>query len=271
MKEAIGKRKTYFDKGTVNRQLEVGDKVLCRIPGMTGKLEESWHGPYSVEARTGKVNYKVKVGKGKAKVLHINNLKRFYERSENILRLALVAEDWAEDEVVGTKLFGSCPDFDEREVVEGLRREFPEVFSDLPGRTDACQLVIDTGSAAPRGSHPYRIPNRLKEGVREEVEKLVELGIVVPSTSPWVSPVVPVPKEDGTVRVCVDYRKLNEVTTADPYYMTTLDEILEKVGESRVMSKLDLAKGFYQVEVEPQSLRSSVHLVNSSLLECHLD
>ena len=252
-KKASGKRKGYYDRGTVDRQLEKGDQVLCRIPGMIGKLKESWHGPYPVEARKSRVDYQVKVGKGRAKVLHVNNLKKYYPREEAVLRLALVAEDWSEDEVVGTRMFGSCPEFNEEEIVKGLRGEFPEVFSDLPGKTDACRLVIDTGAAAPRGSHPYRIPNKLKEGVRSEVEKLVELGIVVPSTSPWASPVVPVPKGDGTVRVCVDYRKLNEVTTADPYYMTTLEEILEKVGESKVMSKLDLAKGFYQVEVEPQS------------------
>ena len=81
-----------------------------------------------------------------------------------------------------------------------LKEEYPEVFSDLPGKTTACQMKIDTGEAAPRRSHPYRVPDRLKEGVRSEVNKLVELGIVVPSTSPWASPVVPVPKTDGTVR-----------------------------------------------------------------------
>ena len=254
-KEASGSRKEQYDKTTVNRTLEVGDQVLCRIPGMSKKLKESWHGPYVIEARKSRVDYLVNLGKGKGriKVLHINNLKRFYPRTEAVLRLALVAEDWAEDEAVGTKLHGNYEGFQEEEVVRRLKEEFPEVFSDLPGRTTACRLKIDTGSEVPRGSHPYRIPNKLKEGVREEVEKLVELGIVVPSTSPWASPVVPVPKKDGTVRVCIDYRKLNEVTIADPYYMTTLEEILEKVGESRVMTKLDLAKGFYQVEVEPQS------------------
>ena len=184
MKEASGKRKSQFDRGTVERQLEKGDKVLCRIPGIIGKLKEAWHGPYVVEEKMGRVSYKVKVGRGKAKTLHINNLKRYYEREESVLRLALVAEDWAEDEAVGTKMSGSHPEFKTEEVVEGLKGEFPEVFSDLPGRTDACRLEIDTGSAAPRGSHPYRIPDRLKEGVRNEVEKLVELGIVVPSTSP---------------------------------------------------------------------------------------
>ena len=254
-KEASGSRKLQYDKTTVNRTLEPGDKVMCRIPGMSKKLKESWHGPYVVEARKSRVDYLVNLGKGKGriKVLHINNLKRFFPREEAVLRLALVAEDWAEDEAVGTKLYGHYDGFNEEEVVGRLKEEYPEVFSDLPGRTTACQLKIETGEAAPKGSHPYRIPNKLKEGVRAELEKLVDLGIVVPSTSPWASPVVPVPKKDGTVRVCIDYRKLNEVTVADPYYMSTMEEILERVGESRIMSKLDLAKGFYQVEVEPQS------------------
>ena len=253
MLEAGGKRKVQFDRGTVDRHLEKGDKVLCRIPGCVGKLEESWHGPYVVEERVGIVNYKVKVGRGKSKLLHINNMKKFYEREERVLRLALVAEDWSEDECVERRLSGSYDGFEEKVVVSDLKIEFPEVFSDLPGKAKVGCFKIETGDAEPRRSHPYRVPDRLKEGVRSEVNKLVELGIVVPSTSPWASPVVPVPKKDGTVRVCVDYRKLNEVTTSDPYYMTCMDEILERVGGSKVISKLDLAKGFYQVEVDPLS------------------
>ena len=254
-KKASSDRKTLYDKSTVNRTLDEGDLVMCRIPGLIGKLEESWHGPYKVVSKKSRVDYLVDLGKGKGrlKVLHINNLKRYYPRVEEVLRLALVAEDWSEDEEVGTKLIGKFEGFNEQEVVEQLRGEFPEVFSDLPGRTTECKLNINTGDAAPRRSHPYRVPNKLKEGVRAEVEKLVDMGIVVPSTSPWASPVVPVPKGDGSVRVCIDYRKLNEVTTADPYYMSTMDEILERVGGSKIVSKIDLAKGFYQVEVEPAS------------------
>ena len=154
-KEASKKRKSQYDKGTVDRKLEVGDQVMCRVPGMTGKLMESWHGPYAVKARKSRVDYEVQVGKGRAKVLHVNNLKKFYPREEEVLRLALVAEDWAEDEVVGTRLFGSYEGFDEVEVVRMLKGEYPEVFSDLPGKTSACRLEIDTGTAAPRGSHPY--------------------------------------------------------------------------------------------------------------------
>ena len=254
-KKASGDRKSQYDKTTVRRSLEVGDQVLCRIPGVSKKLKEAWHGPYKVEARKSRVDYLVNLGKGKGRIktLHINNLKRYYPRVEEILRVALVAEDWADDDAVGTTLKGAFEGFDEEAVVSELRGDFPEVFSDLPGKATVCQLKIDTGDAVPRRSHPYRVPDKLKEGVREEVNKLVDLGIVVPSTSPWASPVVPVPKSDGTVRVCVDYRKLNQVTTADPYYMSTMDEILERVGSSKIISKIDLAKGFYQVEVEPES------------------
>ena len=101
---------------------------------------------------------------------------------------------------------------------------------------------------------PYRVPDKLKEGVKQEVEKLVELGVVVASTSPWASPIVPVPKQDGALRLCIDYRKLNSITQPDPYYMVTLDEILERVGGSKCVSKIDLCKGFYQIEVEEESV-----------------
>ena len=70
----------------------------------------------------------------------------------------------------------------------------------------------------------------------------------MPSRSPWTSPIVPIVKSDGSIRMCVDYRKLNNVTVPDPYYIPIIDEL--KVAESRFLSKLDMAKGFYQVELD---------------------
>ena len=58
-KEASGKRKENFDRKTVNRKLKEGDQVLCRIPGMSHKLQESWHGPYPVVEQKNRVDYKV--------------------------------------------------------------------------------------------------------------------------------------------------------------------------------------------------------------------
>ena len=72
---ASSERKKGFDRKAVNRQFKIGDLVLCRIPGMTHKLKESWHGPYPVVEVLNRVDYRVEIGRGRKKVLHINNLK----------------------------------------------------------------------------------------------------------------------------------------------------------------------------------------------------
>ena len=66
-------------------------------------------------------------------------------------------------------------------------------------------------------------------GVKDEIEELTENGIIIENCSPWSASAVPVPKTDGRVWVCIDYRCLNEVTVSDPYYMATLDDILERL------------------------------------------
>ena len=250
---ASSKRKIEFDKKALERKLVKGDSVLCRIPGAAAKLQESWHGPYPIEEVLNRVNYRVKVGKGRSKVLHINNLKKFWERERPVLRMSVVAEDAAEDSSVGLKLSGCCEDFD-RNQIEVLIKEFPEVFCDDPGKTKICELEIVTGDSPPIASMPYRVPDKLKNEVKMEIGNLVEMGVASPSHSPWASPIVPVCKKDGKLRLCVDYRKLNSVTQADPYYMVTLDEILERVGDSGCLSKLDLSKGFYQIGVDKNSV-----------------
>ena len=128
-KEASKERKRGFDKKTVCRELEVGDQVLCRIPGMTAKLEESWHGPYPIIDKLNRVDYKVDVGKGRTKVLHINNMKKFWGREAEVMRLVVVAEDFEEDEAIGVKVLGKCEDFKD-EWVEELKVEFPTVFDE---------------------------------------------------------------------------------------------------------------------------------------------
>ena len=175
-------------------------------------------------------------------------------RKEEELKLILGLEKdtYGDDEEVGVKLEGRCEDFDESQV-EVLQGEYPDVFNDVPGRTEVCSLEIVTGATPPIASGPYRVPDRMKEEVKKEVEKLLELGVAEPSHSPWASPIVPVLKKDGSIRLCIDYRKLNSVTAGDPYYMVTLEEILEKVGNSRCLSKLDLSKGFYQIGIEEGS------------------
>eukprot|EP00731_Ephydatia_muelleri_P031170 Em0022g684a len=73
--------------------------------------------------------------------------------------------------------------------------------------------------------------------------------VIQPSSSPWASPIVLATKKDGSPRFCVDYRKLNEVTQKDAYPLPQIDETLETLAESQLFSTLDLASGYWQVEL----------------------
>ncbi len=84
----------------------------------------------------------------------------------------------------------------------------------------------------------------IEKAVRDEIDKLLKNDITVKSSSLWSSPLVPVKKKDGSVRICVDYRQLNAVTPLVRYWVPSLDEILRKVGQSCCLSTLDLTSGF---------------------------
>lgn len=102
---------------------------------------------------------------------------------------------------------------DEKSKLAELLIQFQDIFSkssDDLGRTDQVLHRINTGTA-----HPIRQPIGKREAEREEVEKMLERGVIEPSCSPWCSNVVLVRKKDHTYRFCVDYRSLNEVTVQD--------------------------------------------------------
>ena len=73
--------------------------------------------------------------------------------------------------------------------------------------------------------------------------------IIETGKGPWSSPIVPVRKLDGNIRLCIDFRKLNSVTISDPFCMPLIEDLLDQVGTSKVLSKRDLSKGFYQILV----------------------
>ena len=91
-----------------------------------------------------------------------------------------------------------------------------------------------------------RIPFALRSKVEEEIQKLLEQDIIEPvqGPTPWVSPVVVVPKGSG-VRLCVDMRQANEATIRERHPIPTVDEVLEELNQSTVFSKLDLRLGFH--------------------------
>lgn len=95
------------------------------------------------------------------------------------------------------------------------------------GTTDVTSHRINTGDHPPIRQPPRRMPFALREEVEQMVADMLAQGVIVPSASPWASPVVLVRKRDGGVRFCVDYRRLNRVASADGSLLTRKDSLCD--------------------------------------------
>ncbi|XP_077384383.1 uncharacterized protein LOC144023007 [Festucalex cinctus] len=106
---------------------------------------------------------------------------------------------------------------------------------------------------------PYRrIPPSQWQDVRKLLTEMETAGVIRPSKSPFASPVVIVTKKDGTLRLCIDYRKLNSCSTRDAFPLPRIEEALEALGQAKYFSTLDLTSGYWQVEVaEPDKHKTA--------------
>ena len=94
--------------------------------------------------------------------------------------------------------------------------------------------------------------------IKETIDKLLKAGIISPSRSPWASPVLLVPKSDNPKsvsdwRMCVDYRKLNEVTKKEIYAIPRIEDAIDALNGARYFTTLDLASGYFQIPMDEES------------------
>lgn len=87
---------------------------------------------------------------------------------------------------------------------------------------------------------------------KKEMKLMLELGIIEVSSSEWCSPVVLVPKKDGSLRFCIHFRYLNAVSLFDSYPMARIDDLVERFGRAKYITTLDLSKGYWQVALAPE-------------------
>ncbi len=96
---------------------------------------------------------------------------------------------------------------------------------------------------------PCRLPHAYREEVQSELREMLDAGIIELSKSEWAFPIVMVKKKDSGLRLCVDYRCLNSVTTVDAYSMPRIDDLIDRLGQAQYITTLDLSRGYWKVPV----------------------
>src|SRR6266542_4008557 len=89
--------------------------------------------------------------------------------------------------------------------------------------------------------------------MKEEIKRMLKDGIIKKSKSPWASPIVLVSKKDESIRFCVDYKKTNAITIVDAHSLPVVNDTINKIGEKKFYTSIDLASGYWQVEVDENS------------------
>uniref|UniRef100_A0AAR2K9W7 Integrase catalytic domain-containing protein n=1 Tax=Pygocentrus nattereri TaxID=42514 RepID=A0AAR2K9W7_PYGNA len=259
--QSQAKMKRCFDKKAVIRHFNPGDKVLLLLPSPASSMSSSFAGPYVIEKRVGDLDYQIKTPdrRRKYRICHVNMIKPYYERlptcskplelvelpvalastvengpvlekEEFVLRAASQlearltnSEMLAQLDCEHSSLVRHLPGL-QRAGVIALIREFPTILGDVPKQTSVLQHDIKVVTEKPLKQHAYRVNAQKREIMKREVDYLLKHGLAVPSSSPWSSPCLLVPKPDGTYRLCTDYRRLNAITVPDSFPLPRIDD-----------------------------------------------
>jgi hypothetical protein len=142
-------------------------------------------------------------------------------------------------------------------VVEEFMDEFPEELLRMPLEREVefyIDLIPDT---APIAKRPYRMaPTKLAE-LKLQIAELQQKGYIRSSSSPWGASVLFVTKKDGSMRMCIDYRSLNEVTIKNMYPLPRIDDLFNQLQGAKYFSKIDLRSGYHQLRIKEADIQKT--------------
>ena len=301
------KFKSYFDLKSQDRQFAVGDEVLILLPDNTHKLLMAWSGPYKVIERRNRVNYLIdkdgipklfhanllkryirRATVGLAYVMdEVSTMSSPLNSDPLSVCQCCVVEDYDSDctnpvleyndlnegiptldtTESGAPQFSNHLDLDHRTRLLNLIGNYSDVFTPIPGCTSAVVHDICLTTTEPFRAKVYPIPINLQPHFEEEVDKLLALGIIRPSNSPFRSPTVMVKKSCGSYRMTTDFRALNAVTEFHAEPACSLEEDLHKFATCNYFSELDLSKAYYQICLTERSKPLTAFATHRGLME----
>jgi hypothetical protein len=149
--------------------------------------------------------------------------------------------------------------------------EYPDVFleelSGMPPDHEiefVIELVLGT---APIFKRPYRMVANQLAKLKEQLQELLDKGYIRPSASPWGAPIIFVPKKDGTLRMCVNYCSLNEVTIKNKYPLPRIDDLFDQLKGACIFTNIDLRSGYHQLKIRASDIPKTAVITRYGLYE----
>lgn len=150
-----------------------------------------------------------------------------------------------------------------RNEVENLIRNYKPQKT----KTSPIQLKLILTDDIPIYQRARRFPPSERELIEKQVKEWLKEGIIRHSSSDYAVPIVPVPKKDGTKRICVDYRPINKKLIRDRYPLPIIEDQIDALQGARIFTTLDLANGYFHVPVAEESIKYTAFVTNSGQYE----
>jgi len=154
-----------------------------------------------------------------------------------------------------------------KQLLEEYQDVFPEQLYGLPPKRDVEHHIVLKDGSHPVARAPYRLSVAEENELKSRLQELIEAGHIQPSSSPWAAPILFVPKKDGGLRFCVDYRGLNNVTIRDQHALPIPEDQIRRLSGATVFSKIDLRSGYYQVRVAEEDIPKTAFTTTYGLYE----
>ena len=147
----------------------------------------------------------------------------------------------------------SITDIETKKKLEHILWKHKAVFRKEPGRLKSYQHTLRVKEDQPFIGRSYPIPLAYRERVDKEIKRMLDMEIIQRSSSPYINTIVPVIKKDGTVRLCLDARKLNDILLEDWECPEPAEILFQKCKGIKVMSSLDMTNSFCQIPLQAES------------------
>ena len=299
LRKAQGNQHKWFNKKASAKHLKEGDQVLLLLPTKLNKLDMQWQGRFDIIKKVRENDYVINLD-GQHKMFHANMRRKYLvrktidkgmvilcgcrhleivtggmaendsleepdtceERSDDIKYCPLRATQTWEDVKISTDL-----NEDQQREVRQLLEEYSDVLTDIPGKTNLAECNIELTDDIPFRVKAYPVPYALKKEMDKEVSEMLKADIIESSVSEYASSPVVVRKPDGSVRYCIDFRKLNAKTVFDAEPVPNQEVILNRMCGDNFISRLDLTKGFWQVPIKEEDRKYTAFYTDQGLVQ----